>query len=404
MALLTLPLVYQWHARDLQIYYESGLKLLQGSFPYRDFPLEYPPLALLPFALPWLLALGRALGPQSYQWLFMIQNALYSTLIALSLARVTALGRMEQEAPAALAVYASLVIVSAPLLPWRYDLFPALLTMLALLSALAGRPVLAGVWIGLGGAAKLYPIVLLPIFCAYYFAGKARGALARLVLGCAAAIAAIALPFLLIDPPGLLAFLSYHELRGIQLESLPSGVILLAQALGLARVELVFNYGALHLVSPLADAALRWQPLVLILVFGVVYASGLGRFRHEFATSGAVADASLAAYATMALLAFIVTNKVFSAQYIIWLLPFAPLLRPRQAGLAAAVFVLTLIIFPFDYTDLLAMRVVPVLLLNLRNVLAVALLSWLLVEHLPAPVGCWWAGAIAIRRGRRSQS
>src|SRR5947209_10556772 len=74
VALLTLPLVYQWHARDLEIYYESGLKLLQGSFPYRDFPLEYPPLALLPFALPWLLAPGRALGPQSYLWLFMIQN------------------------------------------------------------------------------------------------------------------------------------------------------------------------------------------------------------------------------------------------------------------------------------------------------------------------------------------
>ena len=104
-----------------------------------------------------------------------------------------------------------------------------------------------------------------------------------------------------------------------------------------------------------------------------------------------------------ALLAFIVTNKVFSAQYIIWLLPFAPLLRPRQAGLAAAVFVLTLIIFPFDYADLLAMRVVPVLLLNLRNVLAVALLSWLLVEYLPAPVRCRWSGVIGIRGDRRSQ-
>ena len=51
------------------------------------------------------------------------------------------------------------------------------------------------------------------------------------------------------------------------------------------------------------------------------------------------------------------------------LLPFAPLLRPRQAGIMLAIFVLTITLFPFNYDDLLAMRMLPVLLLNLRNLL-----------------------------------
>src|SRR3712207_7018760 len=104
----------------------------------------------------------------------------------------------------------------------------------------------------------------------------------------------------------------------------------------MAEARLNFNYGALHLVSPLADGALKWLPLAFIAVFGVVLACALARFRQEH-VAGGIADASLVAYVVAALLALIVTNKVFSPQYLIWLLPFAPLLPLRQAGLLLAV-------------------------------------------------------------------
>src|SRR5207247_1462635 len=100
-----------------------------------------------------------------------------------------------------------------------------------------------------GVAAKLYPIVLLPIFGAYYLAGSDRRALLRLALGSAGALAL----FLLITPTNMLSFLRYHELRGLQVESLPAGAIVLAHTLGMTAARLDFNYGALHLVSPLAN-------------------------------------------------------------------------------------------------------------------------------------------------------
>ena len=373
---VTLPSVARWHALDLTLYYQNSLNLLHGQLPYRDFALEYPPLALLPFVLPRLATFGLPIDFSGYAWLFLIQNAIFSTLIALIIARISSVNF------SALAFYALLVAVSAPLLPWRYDLFPALLTALALLCLLQGRPGWAGIWLGFGVAAKLYPIVLLPIFGVYYLAGSNRPALARLTLGCVGAAAVTLLPFALTAPEQLLSFLRYHQLRGLQLESLPAGAIVLAHVMGLTTARLDFNYGALHLVSPLASVALQWLPIAFLGLYAAVLACCVARFREEQAAGG-VTNASLAAFCFVALLAFIVTNKVFSPQYIIWLLPFAPLLRPRQAGALLAICALTIALFPFDYDQLLAMEIWPVLLLNLRNLLALALLIWLLIDRAP---------------------
>jgi uncharacterized membrane protein len=403
VALFTLQAVFKWHTLDLAIYYEDSFRLMQGQMPYRDFALEYPPLALLPLALPRLATFGRALSRSEYTWLFLVENAIFSTLIALILARICTSRRAWRPAAFVLALYALFVGVSAPLLPWRYDLFPALLTALALLCVLRNQPAWAGIWLGLGVAAKLYPIVLLPIFGAYYLAARDRRALVWLALGSSAAIAICALPFLFGAPGQLLSFLSYHELRGLQVESLPAGAIVLAHVLGMTAVRLDFNYGALHLVSPLATAVLRWLPIAFIALYGVVLVCCLARFNKERATQGLITSESLVAYIAAGLLAFIATNKVFSPQYIIWLLPFAPLLRPRHAGTLLAICAITIFLFPFDYDHLLAMQMLPVLLLNLRNLLVVALLIWLILDRAPAPLRASLAWPLHAARRRMVQ-
>jgi uncharacterized membrane protein len=398
VAFVTLPQVGRWHALDLSIYYQDSLQLVHGRLPYRDFALEYPPLALLPFVLPRLATFGLPIDFSGYVWLFLIQNALFSTLIALVIWQIRGL----RAAGLALALYTLLVAISAPLLPWRYDLFPALLTALALLCLVRQRPGWAGIWLGLGVAAKLYPAVLLLIFGVYYLASKNRPALQRFMLGSAGTLAATLLPFVLLAPGPLLEFLRYHELRGLQIESLPAGAIVLGHVLGITPARLEFNYGALHLASPLASAVLSWLPLIFIVLLGAVLASCLARFREEQALNGHVTRESLVAYSVAALLVFIVTNKVFSPQYVIWLLPFAPLLRLRQASVLLAICTLTIMLFPFDYDHLLSMELLPVLLLNIRNLLVVALLIWLLVERAPSS---WRAGLawpmLASRRAPR---
>jgi hypothetical protein len=208
----------------------------------------------------------------------------------------------------------------------------------------------------------------------------------------------------LIAPGPLLSFLRYHELRGLQLESLPAGAIVLAHVLGLTSARLEFNYGALHVASPLAGAVLSWLPIIFVVLLGTVLASCLARFGEEQAAGGRVTSESLVVYSVATLLVFMITNKVFSPQYIIWLLPFAPLLRLRQAGALLAICALTIVLFPFNYDHLLDMELLPVLLLNLRNLLVVALLGWLLIDRAPSAwrVALVWPVLAARLAGRRA--
>ncbi|KPV51608.1 hypothetical protein SE17_20235, partial [Kouleothrix aurantiaca] len=105
VALLTLPGVAQWHALDLSIYFVDARNTLGGWQPYTQFKLEYPPLALLPFLGPFLLAGGKGLVFTQYAFLFLVQNTLFSTLIAWAIARTAVQMRPGRAPTRALAVY-----------------------------------------------------------------------------------------------------------------------------------------------------------------------------------------------------------------------------------------------------------------------------------------------------------
>lgn len=377
VAFLTLYFFRSEHFQDLRLYYTSALDLIQGRLPYRDFPLEYPPLALLPIVLPQLI---NPFGSRGYVVLFFIENALFSIVLAWLLLPITHSLRVRYRSRFVSVAYVALVTILAPLLPWRYDLFPALLTGLALLSVIINRPMLVGFWLGLGIAAKLYPVILLPIFSLYYLVKQQYLALVRLLLGTFVTTCLILLPFALVGKEQFLSFVQYQQLRGLQLESIPAGVILLADKLGWTKVQLINNYGATHLISPLADGVLKWLPFTFLFLFGVVIISCLNCFRRERAMLGTVTIESLVTYIAATLLIFIATNKVFSPQYLIWLLPFAPLLRPRQIALFLGICIITIFIFPFFYWKLMGLGRILILVLNLRNVLLVTLMLWLIVK------------------------
>lgn len=382
-ALLTWPVVGRWQG-DLAIYARYADELMRGALPYRDFRPEYPPLALLPFVVPRVLVLGRPLSADAYRLLFLMENAVFCWLTActvLAIAHQTKLATAGSTA----ALLTVLVAILSPLLPWRFDLFPALLTALALLALLRNQPAVGGIWLGLGVAAKLYPIVLGPVFGLQYLVLRRWRALGALVAGGAIALALTVLPFWLIDRTGLLAFLTYHEQRGVQLESLAGGVVCLGHMLGFTTVQIEFNYGAMHLASPWSKALLPWLTPLLLLVYGTVLLVAYTRLRANLRTQAPDGQA-LVQLSVAALLAFIVTNKVFSPQYVVWLLPFAPLLPWRHYLAMVMICVATVLIFPFNYDALLGLQPLAILLLNARNAAMLGLLIWVLADLLSVPL------------------
>jgi uncharacterized membrane protein len=310
---------------------------------------------------------------------------MWSIVTTLVLVRVASFLQPKRSVTQVLIVYVVLVAIASPILADRYDLFPALLTLLSLMCILEKSSTWAGIWLGLGIVAKLYPAVLLPIFSVYYLIKREYRNLLHFLLGMIGSIVITLLPFALFAKGHLLTFLSYHKARGLQIETLPAGIISLGHVLGLTQAKWTFRYGAFEIVSPFNDLILQWLPLVFILTTLGVIVSCFTRFRYERATYGEITGESIVIYALIALLAFIVTSKVFSPQYIIWLLPFAPLLSLRQVSVLAAIFAMTIAIYPFWYDALIQFKPNLVVLLNLRNLLALVLLLWLLRDRLLAP-------------------
>jgi hypothetical protein len=374
------------HRGDLQLYQRAGQRLLQGQLPYRDFPLEYPPAALVVFVAPHVVR-GQILALPAYINTFLAQSVALSTIIAATLGLIAWRWWPGRPVVPVLGGYLAAVIAGAQMLAFRYDVFPAAMTALALAGVLANRPVVAGLFLGIGIAAKLYPAVMLAVVGLAYLAQRRIGWCLRLALGTLAPLILAAAPLLAPDTVSRLGTLGFYTQRGVQVESIPGGALLAANVLGLARVGVSHAFGAHQISSPIADAITRWQPLVFVVAMAAVFALIWWRFRADVAARGAVSPQSLVASLTLALLVFIVANKVFSAQHLIWLLPFGPLLPWRQGVLLLVAWALTNVHYPWTYLDFIDSGPFAVALLNLRNIAVVALIVWLVVDLLrPATV------------------
>lgn len=364
----------------LRLYYDYSLNFLRGQVPYRDFAFEYPPLALLPMILPHWAKLGQTITPSEYARLFMVENVLLSLIGAIAFIWMSSRWQCREKLVLSVSLYSVLVIVTAPVMLGRYDLFPTLLTMLAVMAAINRQAILAGGWLAFGIAAKLYPVILLPVFSLYYLARRDYSTLLRFGVGMVGGTVTSML-FVWRGMGSISSFLSYHQDRGLQLESIPAGIIVLAKALGLTEVSIVSNFGAKHIVSPLADNVLGWLSLLSLVTFVGLIAFCFVVFRRDRISTGQISAENLAIFALLTLLVFIATGKVFSPQYVVWLIPFVPFLRISQAICVIVISLMTVAIYPFLYDRLLDFDMGTVILLNLRNFLLILLLFWLILER-----------------------
>lgn len=372
---------------DVALYYEVGQRLANGEVPYVDFTSEYPPLGLIPMAIARFVPSAQSVNHDAFAWRFLVFNVALSVAGLLLLAWISVRGHLRPQmlgwagASAAGAIYLPLTILLAPLIDWRYDIFPAILTLAAFALLIAGRPALSGIALGASVAAKLYAAPLGLVFIGWHIARKEYGQAAKFATGFVAVGAAILAPFVLLGERMNLTFLRYQLDRGLQIESLPAGIVEVGHLLGL-EASVRGAFGALEVVSPLTQPVLVLFGVLGPIVIGLTVALAL-LCLHQQERQRRLTPATLAALIAAVLLAVIVSNKVLSPQYLIWILPFVPLLTgwPRVMILVAVT--LTVVIFPFLYGALRDLRPFPVVLVNIRNALLVATLAWMIIEQRP---------------------
>ena len=358
---------------DTNYYARWAHGALTGSrVPYRDFSWEYPPGALVALAAP---AVVERLLPGGFfgQHIDVLYGAIWVCfMLAVDAAVLRFVLRREAGRPRPPAT--ALWVYGPPLLgalSWsRYDLLPAAAAMLAVVAAGERRPSRSGALAGAGTVLKLWPALLAPI-------QRTRRATAVALCTTVAVGAATALGTrLATGSTGFGQVLTYQRRRGLQVESVVALPLLWLRRLRVPGYPTHYRFGAWEVAGGPA-------PVLALLIGGVsvaaiaVVAIAHWRLMRTGATAGQVALSAV----TITLIT-IVTNKVLSPQYLLWLLAVlvaACLLDPESwrpvlpwvLGLLA----LTQVVFPWLYGDLLRRGWPGLLVLTARDLVLVALLA-----------------------------
>lgn len=291
------------------LYRERGLA--QGHVPYLqsgNYPdLEYPVLtgmlmelgSVITHLLPGAATAGVNAGGVRFFGVTVV--LLFVLAVVTVLATAGAAGSRGRTIGAMVAL--SPVLVLSGTINW--DLLPVALTSLAILAWARSRPELAGVLLGLGGAAKLYPLFLLGPLLVLCLRARRLRPWVSMTAWAAGAWLVVNLPFVVGSARVRQAwetFWVFNRSRPVDFGS----AFYLPYLAGrpVAHVDAWSN--GLFILGCLGVAALIW-------------------FAPVRPRLGQVAFLTVAA--------FTLTGKVYSPQYVLWLLPLAVLARPRWRDL-----------------------------------------------------------------------
>jgi uncharacterized membrane protein len=285
----------------VHLYWGRGIG--DGVVPYLgdtsatgDEPVEYPVLTGVTM---WVLSF-----PVPDDWQFADRGRLYFDINAIAIALLAAVtvwatAKTVRSRPwdaAMVAVAPGLILTSTI----NWDLWAVALMSLAMLAWARRYPAIAGILLGLAAAYKFYPLLVLgPLFVLCLRAGRLKPFCVALLATVVTWLAAN-LPIMFANFDGWARFYELSRERGADFGS----IWLVLEGWG---VDL--SVGRLNLFGTVLFAAL----CIAIALLGLMAARRPRLPQLVFLT----------------IAAFLLTNKVYSPQYVLWLIPLAALARPR---------------------------------------------------------------------------
>lgn len=348
----------------------------QRRMPYRDIPFEYPPLLMVPLlASRWI----------SHSFLgFMRALAFFSSLAYLG-CLAAAYGIWKMLPPGIKVSWPQLLFLSllsllalGQLYANRLDVYPVLFYLIALLFFLKERYVLSSFGLALGVLTKFYPLLLAPLFALHLLKSKKYLETGRAVL--------IFLLVLFVGFGGL-AFLTrggiwdsfrFHASRGIQIESVYALVPYLGHWFGNIPITIYESHHSINIGMPHGDLLLKLSMLLPLFLFFWIYFL-IWRSPQRVPREGNRSE-GIVEPAILLVFAFILSFKVFSPQYLIWLTPliFLTEMENKKAFFSIFIFLLMLtqMIWPNFYALLENARPLGVVMLFIRNAGLIMLFLW----------------------------
>ncbi|MGZ4338223.1 MAG: hypothetical protein ACXVRA_13040, partial [Gaiellaceae bacterium] len=212
----------------------------------------------------------------------------------------------------------------------RYDPWAALLVTVALLLLAVRRARPAFAFLALAIASKVYAVAALPVAVIRVWRAEGRRRLVQAALTFIAVLVVVVLPFAIVAFGGLGFSFYIQSTRPLQVESLGASILLAADSLGVYDSHMIggkANSIDLDGALPgLVGAVTSLAVIAAVLAVAWTYIRG-SEDRERLVTAFAAAIAG-----------YLVFFKVFSPQYMTWLIPLVPLVAGRRGRTATLLF------------------------------------------------------------------
>ena len=297
-----------------------GLRGLDvGQLPYLDSAVEYPVLSGAFMWIAALLARGYdqlAVTVGSIPAVVPVQSYYVVTCLMLSacaLVTVRAVLGLSGRRPwdAAMVGLSPLLLVHAFT---NWDLFAVALSTAGLWAWSRRHPAVAGLLLGLGTAAKLYPVLLLGVLLVLCLRTGALRSWLVAAVGAAVSWLAVNVPVAALAPDNWRLFFSLNSTRPADPDTLWNIALT-------ATDQRILD-------GPLAEGQAPSELNAVVAVCLVLLAAAVGGLALAAPVRPRVAQ-----LAFLLVAGFLLVNKVWSPQYSLWLLPLAVLARPSWRSL-----------------------------------------------------------------------
>ena len=297
-------------------YWKNAEPIFNGE----PFSLEYPPFSLVFILIPRLFGWTAEAYEVFYVievFVFMVIGLIYTDKLA---------EHFGKDRKNAMLAYSVLTVLLLEFVTDRYDIFPAVIVMMAIYYFVKEKYPLAFALVAIGMLTKLYPAMLFPIFFLIFAARKEWNEALKGTLVFGVTTLAVVLPIMIVDPDLILDFLSYHSDRPLQIETLAASLIYPFAMLGLITVKITSamgpdgdldpeNFGSDNLVGTVPDAVAGvLSPIMVAGVLAICFFFLYVYMKCEEKERMRLLGLAIAGV----IMTFILLGKVFSSQYLIW--------------------------------------------------------------------------------------
>ena len=300
--------------KNINNLYENGL------IPYKDYVFEYPPFSLVIFLIPRVLSWNL----DSFHIMFALFAMIAYLVICWAVLNLTKVNKNAY-------LFAAILLIIIPIFSIKFiltrnDIFAVLSVILSIWLYKNNHNKWAYVILAIGGMIKMYPLLLLIPFIINDVSRRDIKSIVSCLLIISLTCLIIELPFLIIDSNSAFDYLTYHNDRLIQIESVVASVMYFAYLLGYTDLHYIESYGSDNMWGELPDiiAPLMNDVLMCSIIVTCLFLLTLAIINKGWDDDKKVK--MLVLMSSCIILVFIIFSKVYSAQYMLWILCLTPLI------------------------------------------------------------------------------